>query len=483
MERRFKLTFSSPEERDQYIEQRKIEMTQLLHAVVQQLNGDFDSTQSLTLVLQQISSFFQYGCAFIYECDHTRQLFLKEHWTVTPNIHLPEVFRPDEYLSPEQIVSLFKAPLLYNGQEPLEDDLISWLREILGMNNLFSIFITDDSNDIISCVGIADQRTHYTLSPDDIEMIDHLLKLVGERTRLRVYKRRLEFTSATLENIMDHTGFDIYVNDFDTHEMLYANKSMAAPYGGWENMRGKTCHAALYDGQEEECTYCPKQHLIDEEGNPTIIYAWDYQRPFDNAWFRVISTAFKWVDGRLAQVISSADITQAKNNELLIERMAYTDPLTGISNRLRLQADFEVMAAQPNILETGITIFFIDLNNFKEINDTMGHIVGDSVLKQLAKIFSEDELTKDHCYRYGGDEFIFLYAGLSAAESEERQQQLAALLSTPLNLEGQSYTCSGSIGWARCPEDGTTYESLLDNADIKMYEQKAQFHKKLRNYP
>lgn len=453
---------------------RNIQMNQLLHEVVQRLNGDFDSVQSLSLVLEQIGKAFQYAGAFIYECDHTQQLFLKEFWTVTPNIVLPAVLRPEEYLEPQQFDELHKNPLQYSGKTSGDSKLVTNLCKMFGMVSLFTVFVLDDSDSIISCIGISDQRFHPLMKEPDVLMADHLLKLVAERTRLRVYKRRLEFTSITLENIMDHAGFDIYVNDFYTHEMLYANQSMAAPYGGWDNMKGKTCHAALYEGQAEECTYCPKQYLIDEDGNPTKIYSWDYQRPFDKAWFRVICTAFRWVDGRLAQVISSADITQAKKNELLIEQMAYTDALTGIGNRLKLKNDFNRLAAEPGFMTKGITIFFVDLNKFKILNDTYGHSTGDSILQQLADVFKKDKLTADRCYRYGGDEFIFLFTGLTTEDTLKRCQELSQLLSTPLMLQGQPYTCTGSIGWARCPENGTTYEELLDLADSRMYDQKTK---------
>ena len=82
---------------------------------------------------------------------------------------------------------------------------------------------------------------------------------------------------------MNNMGVDIYVNSFDSHDMLYANRSMVEPYGGIEHFWGKKCWEALYSDKTGECEFCPKRHLIDENGHPTKVYSWDYQRPFDNS--------------------------------------------------------------------------------------------------------------------------------------------------------------------------------------------------------
>ncbi len=89
------------------------------------------------------------------------------------------------------------------------------------------------------------------------------------------------------------------------------------------------------------CDFCPQPKLVDQHGEPSKIYSWDYQRPFDGAWFRVLSGTFRWLDGRLAHVVSSVDITENKNNEALIARLANYDPLTNLPNRRKLMADCE----------------------------------------------------------------------------------------------------------------------------------------------
>ena len=105
--------------------------------------------------------------------------------------------------------------------------------------------------------------------------------LVADKAKEIYLKQRQHRSRASLERAIDYASIDIYVTDYYTNEILYVNKSMAAPYGGPENMLGRTCYLALYTDKTEECDYCPKHKLIDENGKPPKLYSWDYQRALD----------------------------------------------------------------------------------------------------------------------------------------------------------------------------------------------------------
>ena len=133
-----------------------------------------------------------------------------------------------------------------------------------------------------------------------------MLGSLSKEIAVREYKEREVRASNTLGSIMNNMGVDIYVNSFDSHDMLYANASMAAPYGGIKHFEGKKCWQALYTDKTGECEFCPKRH----------------QRPFDQCWFRVFSAAFPWIDGQMAHVITSVDIDHQKKieEELIIAK-------------------------------------------------------------------------------------------------------------------------------------------------------------------
>ncbi|MFQ9524141.1 MAG: hypothetical protein ACLR2G_12570 [Phascolarctobacterium faecium] len=107
---------------------------------------------------------------------------------------------------------------------------------------------------------------------------------------------------------MDNTGIDIYVETISIPMIFYMPIVLWRPRTAVFRSFGAQVLEVLFPGQNGPCAFCPQQKLIDENGEPTKIYSWDYQRPFDGSWFRVFSAAFRWVDGRLAHVVSSADI-------------------------------------------------------------------------------------------------------------------------------------------------------------------------------
>lgn len=311
------------------------------------------------------------------------------------------------------------------------------------------------------------------LAAPDRTLLSAALSILVRYVGLRMYRRRLHQSRVTLESILDNTGIDIYVNDFNTHEILYVNQSMAAPYGGRSAFMGHACWQTLFPDQTGPCEFCPQQYLIDSQGLPTKVYTWDYQRSFDGSWFRVFSAAFQWVDGRLAHVVSSADITDNKRNEALVENLANYDQLTKLPNRRMLVAECGRRIDHATTLEHGYVLFF-DIDGFKSINDRLGHDAGDEFLVQLGAFFSGIPLLKDSIYRNGGDEFVAIIGGESVTHAHIRT--LAALIHErfrkPWKLKKGDIFCSTSIGVACYPEDGVTAETLLQKADMAMYKVK-----------
>jgi diguanylate cyclase (GGDEF)-like protein len=266
-------------------------------------------------------------------------------------------------------------------------------------------------------------------------------------------------------------GIDIYVTDYENDEVLYANKSMSVPFGGQENMIGKICWQVLYGarGQSEECDFCPKRRLLDESGKPTKAYSWEYQRQSKDMWFRAFSAAFRWVDGRLAHVVTNVDITENKRNENIIRQLADYDMLTKLPNRRRLLYDCDEGVKRMAVRkQTGYFIFF-DLDNFKLVNDTMGHSAGDELLIKISEALQKSPITRDRVYRHGGDEFIILCENTKRDELDKLIDFILNLFCENWQIAANSTTTSASIGIACYPADGTTAEELLRKADIAMY--------------
>jgi diguanylate cyclase (GGDEF)-like protein/PAS domain S-box-containing protein len=167
------------------------------------------------------------------------------------------------------------------------------------------------------------------------------------------------------------------------------------------------------------------------------------------------------------------DISQHKEAEREIERLANFDALTGLPNRVQLAGHFEHDAALCTREERPLALLFLDLDDFKHVNDALGHPVGDRLLCTIAKRMREQLRDCDVLARFGGDEFVLLLHG---------DQQEAALLATrvrkavcePVTVDGHVITVGVSIGIALFPEDGHTLDELVQRADTAMYSTKAR---------
>lgn len=421
--------------------------------------------KSLNIICHHLS----FDCGFIYEIDQFNQFTLQEHYQTTDTL-IRETFHTDE-ISSSSYQSLIEQTIIHICHSDSVDVFEQEICKIFKASVLIVYPIKDNSKHILGLIILTKLDIH--LSIEDTTSLQTALSILAKYIMPRMYENKLSFTITSLESILDNTGIDIYVNDFNTHDILYVNKSMAVPYGGMENFMGKKCWEVLFVGQTGPCEFCPQKNIIDEDGNPTKVYTWDYQRSFDGSWFRVFSAAFRWSDGRLAHVVSSADITDNKNYEALIYRMANYDSLTNLPNRRRFLEECEKIVNNTEENNKAFILFF-DIDNFKDINDTYGHDAGDEFLIALGEFFSNIPMLKDSIYRNGGDEFIAIIGGEHITKNNI--QNLAHFIhkrfEKPWKLKKGDIYCNTSIGVSCYPDDGLTGEELIHKADLAMYKVK-----------
>ncbi len=183
--------------------------------------------------------------------------------------------------------------------------------------------------------------------------------------------------------------------------------------------------------------------------------------------------------GRTHYVGAFSDITLNLEAEDKIHRLAYYDPLTALPNRRLLQD--RVLQALVVTGRSGAhgALFFLDLDNFKQINDTRGHGAGDQLLMEAARRIQHCLRACDTVARLGGDEFVVMVTDLSADESEAAAQasavgeKIRSSLAVDYDLDGQTFHCTGSLGVVLFNSTKETPESLLKHADLAMYKAKS----------
>ncbi|HEX8154779.1 MAG TPA: EAL domain-containing protein [Thermoanaerobaculia bacterium] len=209
-------------------------------------------------------------------------------------------------------------------------------------------------------------------------------------------------------------------------------------------------------------------------GNATFIYR-VLRKSGEEAWFETTSKPIlDPQSGRVVEIVSvSRDISERKRAEEQIEYQAYHDALTGLPNRLLFRDRLTVALAHAKRMHECVAVMFLDLDRFKYVNDTLGHSLGDELLKAIATRLRAVLREEDSIARMGGDEFTVLITDVKSAEHAAKiAQKLLDAIAHPVRIEGHELFITTSIGIALYPNDGDTAEALLKNADNAMYRAK-----------
>lgn len=178
---------------------------------------------------------------------------------------------------------------------------------------------------------------------------------------------------------------------------------------------------------------------------------------------------------QLGGVIVFHDVTEQRTLTERMAFMAHHDPLTGLPNRALLLDHLDHLTRLGDGQHSGFAIAFLDLDGFKAVNDTLGHLAGDELLRQVAGRLQGALRGTDTVSRIGGDEFVFLLPDLQEAHDAHRVTlQLLSALERPFRVGSDDICVTGSVGLAFHPQDGPTADDLMRHADIAMYRAKRE---------
>lgn len=167
------------------------------------------------------------------------------------------------------------------------------------------------------------------------------------------------------------------------------------------------------------------------------------------------------------------DITERKKTEELVNFYAYHDPLTELPNRRYFENQLTKAINEAISRRKMLAVLFIDLDGFKQVNDTLGHSAGDKLLRQIAKRLTEHRTEKIVISRLGGDEFTILIHDLNYFhEAYVETKSILQLFQKQFTISGVNFTITASIGVSLYPNEGKTPEELMINADLAMYKAK-----------
>lgn len=303
--------------------------------------------------------------------------------------------------------------------------------------------------------------------------IHSIVSVIQNTAQMRVTNNSLLSSYEVLKDILNNIGSGIIVCDRNSAAILFSNK-VAAESKEIQNAI-KECMQELMSSEEYK-SYLDRKKAYDEDDGTD--YVKPYIRPIEKysaesgLWFEIRFTNLVWIDGSEVIVCTASDITQKKKSQQKIEFQAHNDFLTGLYNRMKCESDLKKIIKQS--VKDGVkgALMFIDLDDFKHINDGLGHQYGDVLLQQIAAGLQSIVGLRGKCYRMGGDEFVAIVMPDMFSELERIANKVKDMFNKPWYLMETEYFCTMSMGIAVFPDDSKDVHEIIRLADIAMYESK-----------
>ena len=275
-------------------------------------------------------------------------------------------------------------------------------------------------------------------------------------------------------NVLEHIADGVMV--LDVHGRIVATNPAFSRITGYAEQEALGRESSLTRGtRNDQAFYQELWRQLDESGfwRGEI---WDTRKDGEAYLEALTVSAVRDDDGATTHYVCVfSDITRERESQDQLDHLAHHDPLTSLPNRLLYHDRLRHAMARAERDGQQLAVMFIDLDRFKNVNDTLGHHVGDELLKQAAQALSRCLREGDTLARLGGDEFIVLLEDVDGMPGAARvAEKLMAMFEQPFEVSGYELFITGSVGISLYPQDGRDMHILIRNADVAMYQAKAR---------
>ena len=429
--------------------------------IVNQLDSDAPIEEILNVVIEQIGNYL--GVSNCFVCKTHKENHLTDIIATWNNYGHQEIF--DKTKDIESFFFLRRAVgtnnvLSYNAtMTPAEHEE---LRK-LGIKAIATFPVMAGSTAAFY-ICICETSASKVWDIEEIKFISDSVRILQNIITRRIQKNSLASSFASLEAILDNVGSSIFVRDITTGTLLFANRSLRNHFskelreGTLESIFGEVVPKGSSSGNYE-------------------VYHKDRCR-----WYDLYFNEIKWVDGKTVELFAIYDVTEKKIYQNKIEQQAYTDFLTGLYNRMCCERDLSRYIDEAKEKNLSGAILYLDLDDFKHINDGLGHQYGDILLKNISKSLCEIDGIHNTCYRMGGDEFVIIVPISAYPIFNSIVENIKKIFSRSWFLKDADYYCTMSMGIVEFPSEGSNVEELIKKADIAMYDAKKSGKNRIARY-
>jgi len=344
----------------------------------------------------------------------------------------------------------------------------------LGRINRINSVLTPLEDQIALSLNRA-QRTAQALLLGGMLVLAGLLLAAGITLAQRFVRqneqlqRTLRQSEAQLRHLIESAPLPLLVVRSGDHAILYANDRALQQFGlDMDSVRGKSLDEFHVDPAVRDAV----TRALEAEA-PMRDYEVQMKDLSGRPSWLLLSAQRLRFGGEDCLLVAAANIDDRKRLQEDMRRRAMHDPLTTLPNRAMFVEALERAVGRAKRRRTRFSVLFVDLDRFKEVNDTLGHAAGDELLQTMADRLVQAVRQSDLVARMGGDEFVILIEEHRGPEEVMIvAQKVLTMLDRPVMIEWKEVAISGSVGIASFPEDGESAEALLKNADTAMYQAK-----------
>ena len=417
--------------------------------IVSRLDKEGTFTEVVYEILQETQKYLEATCAALMQINSSQT---KIGTVIACNSAGNSNYVPPEVrLEGMQGVLFTEETTVYQKSEA--DRVQSELLEQLDVSCIVTVPIV--INDMIAMYFVIfEQNEEHAYDDRKLQFIQDTARIIQSIAQKKIINNSLLSSYELLREILSNIGSGIIVCSQENGNVLFEND--IAQNADEVRRTMKECIQDFFDKG------CPMEDIRPVEN-------YDAQ---SGLWFEVRFAPLNWLDGSPVIICTAVDITQKKKNQQKIEYQAHNDFLTGLYNRMKCESDLRKVIK--NAVKDGTTgaVMFIDLDNFKHINDGLGHQYGDVLLQQVAAGIQGIAGLRGHCYRMGGDEFVIIIEPQLYDQLDRLVRIISDMFNRSWYLMGTEYYCTMSMGIARFPEHGSDVNELIKKADIAMYEAK-----------